>query len=73
MDFFFYKLFSSRWYSTKWLSTVCEIPVCRILELNINNKTNNVGMVQSIKGASDMSPFPLVPCGPLGPLMFPSC
>ena len=28
---------------------------------------------QSIKRAFDISPFPLVPRGPLGPLMFPSC
>ena len=28
---------------------------------------------QSIKCASDISSFPLVPRGPLGPLMFPSC
>ena len=26
-----------------------------------------------IKYPSDMSPFSLVPCGPLGPLIFPSC
>ena len=26
-----------------------------------------------IKYYSDMSPFPLVPCGTLGPLIFPSC
>ena len=28
---------------------------------------------QSIKRASDISSFPLVPRGPLGPSMFPSC
>ena len=28
---------------------------------------------QSIKRAFDISPFPLVPRGPLGPLMFSSC
>ena len=39
-----------------------------------NDKTINVGNVEkSIKRASDMSPFPLVPRGPLGPLIFPSC
>ena len=27
----------------------------------------------SLKRASDISPFHLVPRGPLGPLMFPSC
>ena len=56
------------WFSTTWLS-----PVCRILELKKNDKTINVEMMQSIKRASDMSPFPLVPRGPLGPLIFPSC
>ena len=30
-------------------------PDCRILELKKNNKTNNVGMLQSLKCASDMS------------------
>ena len=30
---------------------VCRIPVCRILELKKNNKTNNVGMIQSTKHA----------------------
>ena len=49
------------------------IPVCRILELKKNDKTINVGTMQSIKRASDMSSFPLVPRGPLGPLIFPSC
>ena len=33
------------------------IPVCRILELKKNDKTINVGMMQSIKRASDLSPF----------------
>ena len=33
----------------------------------------DVGMMQSIKRSSGMSPFPLVPRGPLGPLIFPSC
>ena len=50
-----------------------NIPVCRILELKKNDKTIIVGMMQSIKRASDMSPFPLVPRGSLGPLIFPSC
>ena len=48
-------------------------PVCRNQQFKKkNNKTNNVGMMQCIKRASDMSQFPLVPRGPLGPLMFPS-
>ena len=50
-----------------------NIPVCRILELKKNDKTIIVGMMQSIKRASDMSPFPLVPRNSLGPLIFPSC
>ena len=54
------------WFSTNWLGPVCRIPVCRILELKKNYKTINVGMMESIKSASDMSPFPLVPRGPLG-------
>ena len=54
-------------FSTNWLGPVCRIPVCRILELKKNYKTINVGMMQSIKRASDMSPFPLVPRGPLYP------
>ena len=32
-----------------------NIPVCRILELKKNDETINVGMMQNIKGASDMS------------------
>ena len=35
--------------------------------------TNKVGMIQSIKRAPDMFLIPLVPRGPLGPLMLPSC
>ena len=50
-----------------------NIPACRILELEKNDKTINVGMMQSIKRASDMSSFPLVPRGTLGLLIFPSC
>ena len=50
-----------------------NIPVCRILEFKKNDKTINVGMMQNMKRASDMSSFPLVPRGPWGPLMFPSC
>ena len=61
------------WFSTNWLGPVCRISVCRILELKKNDKTINVGMMESIKRASDMSPFPLVPRGPLGPLIFSSC
>ena len=61
------------WFSTNWLGLVCSMPVCKILELEKNDKTINVGMMQSIKRASDMSPFPLVPRGPLRPLIFPSC
>ena len=61
------------WFSTIWLGQVRRIPVCRILELKKNDKTINVGMMQSIKRASDMSLFPLVPRGPFGPLKFPSC
>ena len=68
------------WFSTNWLGPpllqyqlVFTIPVCRILELKKNDKTLKVGMMQSMKRASDMSPFPLVPSGPLGPLIFPSC
>ena len=38
-----------------------------------NDKIINVGNMESIKRASDMSPFPLVPRGSLGPLTFPSC
>ena len=53
------------WFSTNWLGAVCRLPICRILELKKNDKTNNVGKMQSINRASDMSPFPLVPCGPL--------
>ena len=60
------------WFSTNWLGPVWKIPVCRFLELK-NDKTINVGMMQSIKRASDMSSFFLVLRGPLGPLMFPSC
>ena len=52
---------------------VCKIPVGRILELKKNDKKINIGMMQSIKRASDMSPFPLVPRGPLGLPLFPSC
>ena len=51
------------WFSTKWLGPVCRIPVCTNLELKKNDKTINVGMMQSIKHASDMSLFPLVPRG----------
>ena len=54
------------WFSTNWLGPVCRIPVFRILELKKNDKTINVGKMESIKRASDMSPFPLVPRGPLG-------
>ena len=61
------------WFSTKWLGPVCIVPVCRILELKKNDNTINVGMMQSMKRASDMSPFPLVPRSPLGRLIFPSC
>ena len=61
------------WFSTNWLGPVCRIPVCRILELKKNDKTINVGIIQSINCASDISPFPLVPRVPLGPLIFPSC
>ena len=43
------------------LGPVCRIPVFRILELKKNDKTINVGIKQSIKCASDMSPFPPVP------------
>ena len=50
---------------------VFRIPVCRILELKKNDKNINVGMMQSIKRASDMSPFPLVPRGPLGAAYIP--
>ena len=50
-----------------------NIPVCRILEMKKNDKINFAGMMQSKKRASDMSSFPLVPRGPLGPLIFPSC
>ena len=56
------------WFSTNWLGPVCIIPVCRILELKKNDKTINAGMMQSIKRASDMSPFPLVPRGSWGRL-----
>ena len=45
------------WFSTNWLGPVCRIPVGRILELKKNDKTINVGMMQSMKRASDMSPF----------------
>ena len=56
------------------LGPVCRIPVCRNHHFKKkNNKTNNVGMMQSIKSATDMSPFPLVHRGPLGLPMFPSC
>ena len=61
------------WFSPNWLGPVCRIPICRILELKKNGKTINVGMMESIKRASDKSSFPLVPRGPLGPLIFPSC
>ena len=60
-------------FSTNWLGPVCRIPVCRNLELKKTDKTVNVELMQSIKRASDMSPFPLVPRGPLGSLIFPSC
>ena len=40
------------WFSTNWLG-----PVCRILELKKTDKTINVGMMESIKRASDMSQF----------------
>ena len=64
------------WFSINWLGPNQKqnqdyIPVCRILELKKNDKTISVGMMQSIKGASDMSSFPLVLRGPLGPLIFP--
>ena len=70
---FFYRLDSTKWYSTNWLGPLCKIPicrrsVCRILELKKNDKTNNVGTIQSIKRASDRSQIPLVPLGILGPL-----
>ena len=42
-------------------------------DVSANFSTINVGMMQSIKRASDMSPFPLVHRGPLGPLICPSC
>ena len=60
-------------WATDGMEPVCRKPVCRILELKKNNKTNNVGMMQSMNCASDMSPFPLVPHCTLGPLMFPFC
>ena len=44
-------------------------------QLSTSAKTDfqSYKVIQSIKRVSDMSPFPLVPSGPLGPLMFPSC
>ena len=48
------------------------IPVCRILKMKKNDKTFFVGMMQSIKRASDMYSIPLEPRGPLGPLILPS-
>ena len=41
------------WFSTNCLGVVCRIPVCRILELKKNDKTINVGMMESIKRSSD--------------------
>ena len=46
-------------FSANWLGPVCRIPVCRILELKKNDKTIDVGLMESIKRAWDMSPFPL--------------
>ena len=57
------------WFPTSWLGLVCRLPDCRILELKKYDKTIIVGMMESIKYASDMSPFPVVPSGPLGPLI----
>ena len=65
---FFYNLDSTNWFSTKWLGSVC-----RILEAKKNNITNNLGLMQSVKHASGLAPLLLVPRGPLGPLIFPSC
>ena len=56
------------WFSTNWLGPVWRIPACRIPELKKNEKTNNIGLMQSIKRASDMSPFPLGPAAPWGRL-----
>ena len=41
--------------------------------LHLQKQTLSYNMIQSIKRFSVMSPFPLVPRAPLGPLMFPSC
>ena len=38
-----------------------------------NVKPPDLELIYSIKHASDMSRFPLLPRGPLGPVMFPSC
>ena len=46
------------------LGSICRIPLCRI-------PVRKMG--QSLKRASDMSPFPLVSRGTLGLLMSPSC
>ena len=53
---FFYKLSSTNWILQT--GPVCRIPVFRILELEKNNMTNDVGLIQSIKRAPNMSPFP---------------
>ena len=42
-------------------------------EIGIISKGIISKVFQSIKRAFDISPFPLVPRGPLGPLMFLSC
>ena len=40
----------------------------------IESRSSNIYRFQiTIFWPSDMPPFPLVPCGPLGPPMFPSC
>ena len=45
---------------------VCRIQVCRILELKKNDKTINVGMMQSIKRASECPHFLQCPAAPWG-------
>ena len=58
------------WFSTNWLGPVCRIPVCRILELKKNDKTINVGMMKSIKRASDVPTSSSAP-RPLGASYIP--
>ena len=52
--------------------TVCRIEFVNYQFKKINNKTNDVGIMKSVKRASEMSLFRLVLRGSLAPLLFAS-